>query len=355
MIIYEYTIYSPKRYWGANMSRMKEKVLITGVAGLIGSHFSEYLLDKGYNVVGVDDLSGGCVEFVDNRLIKNGKFYKYNLMDKKSIDKIFKENKFDYVYHFAAYAAEGLSPFIRNYNYKNNLIASVNLINNCIEYNVKKIIFTSSMAVYGSGKTPFKESQMPNPVDPYGIAKYTVEMDLKQAYDQFGLKYNIVRPHNVIGIRQNIWDKYRNVIGIWIRQALAGKDITIYGDGRQKRAFSDIKYCMKPFEKLMTLSNCETFNIGADKEYEIIEAAKIFQKIAEKIGLNPKIVHLEKRHEVKDAYSNHDKAKRILGFKDQTNIEKTIREMLVWAMKEPVRKEKKMKYEIEKGMYNFWK
>src|SRR3990167_10956226 len=188
------------------------KVLITGVAGLIGSHFSKYLCDKGYEVYGIDNLSGGYKEFINYQV----RFYEIDLLKLES--SFFNRIKPDYVYHFAAYAAEGLSPFIRNFNYSNNLLCSVNIINECIKHDVKKIIFTSSMAVYGEGQPPFTEDQIPNPSDPYGVSKYAVEMDLKLAYEHFGLTCSIVRPHNVIGIRQNIWDKYRNVIGIWIRK-----------------------------------------------------------------------------------------------------------------------------------------
>lgn len=332
-----------------------KKVLITGIAGLLGSHLSRYLLDKGYTVIGIDDLSGGYLDFVDQRIISSDKFYKIDLTDAEGLNKIFEENKPDYVYHFAAYAAEGLSPFIRNFNYTSNLICSANVINSCINHEVKKIIFTSSMAVYGEGNPPFTEDQNPNPADPYGIAKYAVEMDLKLANEQFGLKYTITRPHNVVGIYQNIWDKYRNVIGIWTRRILNGESICVFGDGTQKRAFSDIKFYMQPFEKLMTEHDCEVFNIGADHEYELNEVAEIMQKVGSDFGYNSQIEHLEARHEVKDAYCNHDKAKKMLGFSDDTNIKETIREMFIWAKDQPEREVKKMKYEIEKNIYSFWK
>ncbi len=334
-----------------------KKVLITGIAGLLGSHFSRHLLDKGYEVIGIDDLSGGYTDYVDQRIVNAGNFHTINLTDTSTLENIFASTKPDYVYHFAAYAAEGLSPFIRNYNYTNNLLSSVNIINNCIKYDVKKIIFTSSMAVYGVGNPPFKEDQTPKPADPYGVAKYAVEMDLELAFEQFGLKYSILRPHNVIGIYQNIWDKYRNVIGIWIRNTLAGEPILIYGDGTQKRAFSDIQYYMQPFEKLMgqTDTDCEIFNIGADHEYELNEVATLVQKIAGEFGYNPTILHTEPRHEVKDAFCNHSKAKKYLNFEDNTNIESTIREMFAWAKNQPVRETKKMEYEVEKNIYSFWK
>lgn len=322
------------------------KVLITGVAGLIGSHLSRYLLDKGYEVYGIDDLSGGYIEFID---IMRTRFYPESINDSERLDYLFDRVKPDVVYHLAAYAAEGLSPFIRNFNYTNNLLGSVNIINNCIKHNAK-LVFTSSMAVYGAGEVPFKESQIPAPEDPYGIAKYAVEMDIKQAHEQFGLRYSIVRPHNVIGIYQNIWDKYRNVIGIWIRQALTGGAISVFGDGEQKRAFSDIKFCLEPLEKLINEGDGEVFNLGADKEYKIKDVAYMVQDLT-----GASIVYLEERHEVKNAYCNHDKAKELLNFKDETNLEETIKEMYEWAKDQPDRPVKVMKYELDKGMYTYWK
>lgn len=329
----------------------KTRVCVTGVAGLIGSHMAEYLLGKSYEVYGMDNLSGGYIENVP----KDVEFYSFDLTDKQGIIRLFKRIKPDYVYHFAAYAAEGLSPFIRNFNYSNNLLCSVNVINECIKNEVKKIIFTSSMAVYGEGKPPFKETDTPHPIDPYGISKYAVEMDLAQAGSQFGLNYAIVRPHNVIGIRQNIWDNYRNVIGIWIRRVLKGESICIFGDGLQKRAFSDIKFCLEPMEKLMTEHNGQIFNLGSDKEYTLNQVAEIVREVGTDFGFNPTIEHLEARHEVKNAYCNHQKAKLLLGFKDETYLNGIIREMFSWAVKQEEREVKQMPYEINKGMYSYWR
>ena len=327
------------------------KILITGVAGLIGSNLSKHFLQNKYEIIGIDDLSGGYRDFIPNEV----KFYNFNLLDSKKVDEVFKIEKPDYVYHLAAYAAEGLSPYIRKYNYENNIICSINIINACINYGVKKIIFTSSMAVYGEQEPPFIESLTPTPVDPYGIAKYAVEQDLREAYQKFNLNYTIVRPHNVIGVNQNIWDRYRNVIGIWIRRIINNQSITIYGDGLQTRAFSDIKFYMKPFEKLMFEYSNDIFNIGADKEFKIIDVAKILQKIAFKHGFESEIEYFEPRTEVKHAFCNHNKAKQLLDFKDETNIEKTIEEMFLWAVKQPTREVKNMDYEIEKNMYSFWR
>lgn len=328
------------------------KVMVTGCAGLLGSHFTRHLLDNGHDVIGVDDLSGGYIENLDLRV----DFYERNLVDAKKLDDLFRDTRPDFVYHFAAYAAVGVSPFIRNFNYTNNILSSANIINGCVNYNVKKVIFTSSMDVYGSShEPPYTEDMVPEPEDPYGIAKYAVEMDLKQASRFFGLKHSIVRPHNVFGVYQNIWDKYRNVLGIWIRQTLSGQPITIYGDGSQVRSFSDIKYYMEPFEKLMRLGDNQTYNIGADSEMSILEASRRFSQVAKKLGYDPKVVHLEPRDEVKSAYSDHSKAKEQLGFSDETNFEDLIEKMFVWASTQPQRQVKLVDYEIEKKLYSFWK
>ena len=328
-----------------------KKVLITGVAGLLGANFSRHLLKIGYKVIGIDDMSGGYIDNVPS----DCKLYNFNLVDSEKVNEVFKNEKPDYVYHFAAYAAEGLSPFIRNFNYKNNLIASVNVINACINNDISKIIFTSSMAVYGKGNPPFTESQLPSPEDPYGIAKYAVELDLEQAKKQFGLDYSIVRPHNVIGKYQNIWYKYPNVVGIWIRQAIAGEPLTIYGDGSQTRAFSDISFYNEPFEKLMTQHSGEIFNIGADKPYTINEVSDIVIKVAKKHGFKSFKVFLEPRNEVHVAYCNHDKAKNILEFSDSTDLNKSIEAMFEWALVQKNKNVNYTNYEITKNIYSYWK
>lgn len=213
----------------------------------------------------------------------------------------------------------------------------------------------NSMTVYGDQTPPFTEEMGYKPSDPYAIAKMAVELDLKDAYERHGLNYAVVRPHNVHGIYQNIWDRYRNVIGIFIRRALNGEDLLVYGDGKQVRAFSDVKYYMKPMEKLIKEHPGETFNIGADKPTTILELAEIVQKVAFEDGKSVKIKHKEPRNEVKVAYCDHTKAKKLLGFEDQTKLEELIKEMYFWAKEQPNRKVKKMKKEVKKGLYSYWK
>ncbi len=328
------------------------KIFVTGCAGLLGSNYSRHLIKNGHEVIGLDNLSGGYKAFVPKE--ENFTFVKLNLERRKKVAELFEEHKPKVLFHFAAYAAEGLSPFIRNFNYRNNLICSANLINPCIEHNTK-MVFTSSMAVYGSQETPFTEDKRPQPIDPYGIAKYAVESDLAVAHKHLGLRYNIVRPHNVLGKYQNIWDRYRNVIGIFIRKTLNGIPILVYGDGEQTRAFSDIKYYMEPFDLLHDNFDGEIFNIGADKYFSLNQVAETVQAVGKKYGYDVPIEHAPPRHEVKHAYCDHTKAKSMLGFKDNTRLEELIEDVFVWAMKEPNRKVKDREYEITKDIYDYWK
>jgi len=172
----------------------KKSILITGVAGLIGSKFADWILENtNHKVVGIDDLSGGYI----SNIHKDVDFYKFDLVEGDQLNHVFRKESPDIVYHMAAYAAEGLSPFMRTFNYKNNLISTAKIVNCCINYNVKRLVFTSTMAVYGEGKPPFNEKDQPSPLDPYGVAKYACEMDIKIAGLQHGLDWCIVRPHNV--------------------------------------------------------------------------------------------------------------------------------------------------------------
>lgn len=326
-------------------------VLITGAAGLLGSNLADYLVSKKINVIGVDDFSGGYIENVHS----NVSLYNLNLVtDVTELNKLFVSNKIDYVFHLAAYAAEGLSPFIRNYNYHNNLISTANIVNCCINHNIKRLVFTSTMAVYGKNKTPFDESYIPDPIDPYGIAKYACEMDIKVAGIQHGLDWCIIRPHNVYGKKQNIWDKYRNVLGIWMNLHLNGKPLSIYGDGEQTRSFSYIDDSIEPLwnSAILSQSSKQIINLGGIYETSINDACDTLIKV---MGGGTKI-HLEKRHEVKHAYSTYQKSIDILGFKHKTNLEDGLKDMWNWAIKQPKRSQFIWeKYEVEKGIYNYWK
>jgi UDP-glucose 4-epimerase len=331
---------------------MDKTILITGVAGLLGSRLADWIIENQptYKVIGVDDLSGGYKENIHPKV----KFYKIDCKD-KNIKNIFETYKPDYVYHFAAYAAEGLSPFIRTYNYQNNLEATANIVNECIRHNVKRLIFTSTLAVYGHGYGGiFDENQIPAPIDPYGVAKYACEMDIQIAGDQHGLDWCIIRPHNVYGVKQNIWDKYRNVLGIWMYQHLNNQPMTIFGDGTQTRAFSYIDDNLEPLWKASFIPEAskQIINLGGIEEISISEACKTLQQV---IG-GGEIIYKEARHEVKHSIPTWQKSIDILGYEYKTNLKEGLTKMWKWAQQQPVKNQFIWdSYELDKGIYSFWK
>lgn len=301
--------------------------LITGVAGFMGSHLADSCLQLGHEVVGIDDLSGG---FVDN-VPEGVEFREASVTGHDSVRAVWEEcGPFDYVYHLAAYAAEGLSHFIRRFNYTNNLIGSTNLVNQSVNSGVSRFIFASSIAVYGSAATPMVESTTPQPEDPYGIAKYAVELDLAAAQKMFGLEYTVFRPHNVYGERQNIADRYRNVIGIFMNQILRKEPMTIFGDGSQTRAFThiaDVAPLIARAPELKGSAN-EIFNIGADVPYSVSTLAEM---VAEAMGVAPEIVHLDAREEVLHAFSDHSKCESVFGSSRCTSLEEGLSKMAAWV------------------------
>jgi UDP-glucose 4-epimerase len=325
------------------------RILVTGCAGLIGANFCKWV-DESVEIFGVDDLSGGYIENVPSKV----HFIKADLTDKDDQQKIEDVFPVDYVFHFAAYAAEGLSPFIRQYNYRNNVLSTVFLVGLSIKHRVKRFIFTSSMAVYGDGGAPFSEDLLPCPIDSYGIAKYSCEMDIKVAWEQHGLEYCIIRPHNVYGPMQNIWDPYRNVLGIWMFKSLNNAPITIYGDGEQKRAFSyieDVLPCIWEAAVRPAAKN-QIVNLGGIHEISLNEASKIMKKITK----NDDVIYMESRHEVKNAWSTYQKSIDILGYKENTDLVTGLGAMWEWARLQPSRPRKMWeKYELDIGIYSFWR
>lgn len=333
---------------------MKETVLITGIAGLLGSRLADWIIKNqpNYKVIGIDDLSGGYRENIPTDAV----FMHLNLVkDAHLLNEVFDRYKPKYVFHFAAYAAEGLSPFIRTFNYDNNLRATAAIVNECIKHDVTRLVFTSTMAVYGHGEGGiFHEDMRRNPIDPYGVAKSACEMDIEIANEQHGLDYCIIRPHNVFGANQNIWDKYRNVLGIWMYYHMNNQPITIFGDGTQKRAFSYIDDSLEPLwnAAIKPKASKQIINLGGIHEYSINEAADV---LIEVVGGAEK-VHLEGRHEVHIAVPTYQKSIDILGFEHKTNLKEGLIKMWEWAQLQPKRDRFVWgKYELEKGIYSFWK
>jgi UDP-glucose 4-epimerase len=306
----------------------------------------------GHKVIILDDLSGGFEDYIPEN--ENASFILGSITDAELVKKIFLDNKIDYVYHLAAYAAEGLSHFIRSFNYTNNLTGSVLLINEAVKHKVKCFVFTSSIAVYGKGQLPMTEEMVPTPEDPYGISKYAVELDLKAAHEMFGLNYVVFRPHNVYGENQNIGDKYRNVIGIFMNQIMQGKQLTVFGDGTQTRAFSYIDDVAIPIAKCINIPESfnEVFNIGADKPFTVNELAEV---VCNEFGVKPNINYLSARNEVMHAYSSHEKAHRVFGAPTGIQLAEGIKYMADWAKKVGARQSKEFgNIEITEKLPDGW-
>lgn len=333
-------------------------ILITGVAGLLGYNFATWLLDHTeHNVVGIDAM----YDWGNHNKVSPNKRYKFHMLDLTKhydeFDHIVKQNDVKIIYHFASYAAEGLSPFMRRFNYMQNTVASANVINTAIKYGCK-IIFTSSMSVYGHGHGMypynFKETDRPSPIDPYAIAKYGIEQDLSVAADQHGLKWVIIRPHNVFGIGQNVNDKYRNVLGIWMHQAISGEPLTIYGDGEQERAFTYIDNILEPLYVVSDPQyDYEVINLGGIKGMTLNDACEVVKKVT---GYD-NVIHLEARHEVKRAVPDPTHSIELFGYMDKVSFEEGIRRMWEW-----VKQENKVadwyvwdEFELDKGIYSYWK
>jgi UDP-glucose 4-epimerase len=333
---------------------MREKkfyeILVTGGAGFMGSHVVDSLISAGKKVVVIDDLSGGFRENVNPKAT----FIKGSIFNRKLVNSVFESRKIKFVFHLAAYAAEGLSHYIKRYNYNNNLIGSINLINAAVNHNVECFVFTSSIAVYGNNALPMTEDMTPMPVDSYGIAKLAVEQELNVSHDLFGLNYIIFRPHNVYGEKQNIGDKYRNVIGIFMNQIMMRKPLTIFGKGEQTRAFTYIKDIAPVMAQSIYVKDAynQIFNIGADKQYTVNELAAAVSKA---MGVKPDIRYVEEREEVKHAYCAHNKINKFFNGSAEYSLSDGLAVMAEWSKSNGSKRSKKFKnIEIQKNLPPTW-
>jgi len=326
--------------------------LVTGGAGFIGAHLTAALLDRGHDVVVLDDLSGGFPDNVPER----ARLVEGSVVDHAMLDDLFAAERFDLVYHCAAYAAEGLSHFIKRFNYTNNVIGSVNLINASVNHEVDCFVFTSSIAVYGAGQVPMTEGLRPEPEDSYGIAKFAVEQELAATHEMFGLDHVIFRPHNVYGELQNIGDRYRNVLGIFINQIMRGEPLSIFGDGEQSRAFSYVGDIVPAIADAPDTPGArgEAFNVGADVPYSINDLAETVKRV---MGApDHPVLHHEARNEVKHAFSDHSKVQRVFGAGDSTSLEEGVERMAEWAREHGPRTTPPFTgIEIERGLPPSWR
>lgn len=336
------------------------KVLITGVAGHVGCCFARWLqTNTEATVVGLDDYSCGYVENVPTGIEMHEMSLGADKCTQEGLPLVELLDGVDYVFHFAAYAAEGLSPFIRHYDTTNNLLSTVDVLNACLNIgSVKRVVFTSSMSIYGSGVAPFAESLPRRPIDPYGISKAACEQHLEIAYVQHSQDYCIIRPHNIYGPYQSCWQVFRNVLGNWMARAKQGQPLLVYGDGRQTRAFSyvdDIMPCLWQ-AAINPEASTKIVNLGGGTAVSIGEAAKVVAALTD-----GEVKHVEQRYEVKHAFCTTARSETLLGYKDTTPFEEGVAKMWAWFCEAweqyPYRRgsHKVTDVEVKRGLYPFWR
>ena len=324
--------------------------LVTGGAGFIGSHVARTCIELGHRVIVLDDLSGGFADQVP----PGAELVEGSVADAGLVEGLFAKYRFDYVYHLAAYAAEGLSHFIRQFNYTVNLIGTVNLVNQAVLHETRCFVFTSSIAVYGKNQLPMTEDMSPRPEDPYGVSKYAAELDLAAAHEMFGLPYIVFRPHNVYGEHQNIGDPYRNVVGIFMNQIMSGRPLTVFGDGEQMRAFSHIDDVAPHIARSVEMPKAygQVINIGADTPFTVNALASV---IIREFGSDSAVQHLPARNEVQQAYASHEKARQLLGAEPRISLDEGVRRMAAWARRVGSRTGKPFgKIEIPRNLPPSW-
>lgn len=309
-------------------------IFITGIAGFIGSSLADYYIKKGFKVSGCDNLTGGSLDNID---LDKTNFFKGDIENLKFMTKCL--NGVDLVCHTAAYAHEGLSSFSPTSICNNNFTGSISVFTAAIKNKVKRIVHCTSMARYGGIQVPFREDQECRPVDPYGIAKLASEKVLEVLCNTHGVEYNIAVPHNVIGPKQNYYDPFRNVVSIMINLMLQNRRPVIYGDGNQKRTFSDIDDCIYCFDQLLMNQNIksEIVNIGPDEEYVSIN--ELFNMLSNKIGFNQKpLYYADRPNEIKHSTCSSDKARKLLNYKTTVTLDKSLDKIIDYIKTKGVRK-----------------
>ncbi|HJT36738.1 MAG TPA: NAD-dependent epimerase/dehydratase family protein [Pirellulales bacterium] len=342
------------------------RILITGIAGHLGSSLARWILQHqpDVEVHGIDDLSCGYPANIPDGRIQ---WARYSLGHESTFcfERRCEERLcallagVDVVFHFAAYAAEGLSPWIRKYDCRNNLVGTLDLINAAVECGTaKRFVFASSMSVYGRGVPPFDELDPRRPIDPYGISKSACEQHLEAAHAQFGLPYTIIRPHNVYGPGQSCWQRFRNVLAHWCARAMEGKPLLIYGDGRQERAFSyidDVVPCLWR-AAVEPAAAGQIINLGGGVPTTIAAAAELLAEIT-----GARVSHVSRRHEVKHAWCTTAKSEEILGYRELTPLNAGLAELWRWcrwawqAFPERRGTHRVAPLEVERDLYPFWR
>ena len=299
------------------------RVFVTGIAGFLGSHLAERLLELGHHVVGCDSLIGG--ELIN--VPPEAEFYQYDCRDFNAMTRVMRGCEL--VYHCAATAYEGLSVFSPAMVMDNIVTGSVSVFSAAIAGGARRIVFLSSMARYGTNDVPFLEHYKPRPQDPYGIAKVAAEQALANLAKVHGVEHAVAVPHNIIGARQKFDDPYRNVASIMANMMLQQRSPFIYGDGEQTRCFSHVEDCLSC---LLALGLTErglgdTINIGPDEEFVSINS--LFRRLKDLTGFEGQAIHLRDRpQEVRDAWCSSDKARAVLGYRTTRRLDDGLRDVV---------------------------
>ena len=328
------------------------KILVTGSAGFMGSHIADELCNKGHEVYGVDDLSGGNLDNVTDKQI----FSEQDLCHAKQTKIYIKRLKPEIIFHLAANAREGASLYQPLSVTERNIVAYMNVLEPAIKYGLEKMVLFSSMAIYGDQEVPFSEDMERKPVDVYGACKRYMEKVTEILSDVHEFDYTIIRPHNVMGIRQSLRDKYRNVIGIFMNRIMRKEPLYIYGDGKQTRSFSYIKDSLPCYVKCIDEANGKIINIGG---IDPITVNKLAEYVCSYMGVGSDYekIHLTDREkEVKHAWCTYQKSVDLLGYKEDYGTEKGIEEMSVWAKEQGPQEWTDEKLELESNkMPETWK
>lgn len=327
------------------------KVFLSGGAGFIGSHLTDWLIEHGYEVLVFDSLQGGYRENVNPQAT----FVQGDIANKALVNDVFEGFKPDYVIHAAAFASENLSNNCPAYTANNICVGTSNLISAAVTSEVKCFVSLSSIATYGHQEPPFLEDTPLQPMDAYGAAKQYAERLCEAIRHSFGLNYITFRPHNVIGTRQNLADKTRNVASIFIRQALEGKPLTIFDDGLQTRGFSPISQIAPIIAGSIENEKAygQTFNIGGDKIYTVLDIAKM---VCAATGTSENFSFQPARKEAKHAHSNHEKLWQYFDKAEGKSVEETIVEMVEEARNQDMKPMQELPpIEIHKNLPEIWK
>lgn len=301
-------------------------VVITGVAGFLGSHIADAFLERGWQVRGIDNMIGGDYDNIPEGV----RFYEKDLCELADIEAVF--DGADLVVHTACTAYEGLSVFSPSLVTDNTVMATVNTVTAAVKAGVKRIVHMSSMARYGDhGGKLFDETDEPRPQDPYGISKLAAEQLLRNLCDVHGVEWVILVPHNIIGARQKYDDPFRNVASIMTNRMLQGQQPIIYGTGEQQRCFSFIQDVINPLMVAFESDEAvgQVINVGPDEEHVSINY--LATELADIIGFDLDPIYKTGRpQEVPIALCSSNKARELLGYETQTTLREGLEELVAY-------------------------